>query len=69
MERETAKPGRFERVSPDTEQQAKLADIRALFEELEIELVSRVPEGRYRSLYLTALEEAAMWASKAVTHG
>lgn len=28
-----------------------------------------VPEGRYRSLAYTALEESAMWMNKAITHG
>lgn len=28
-----------------------------------------LPECRYKSLALTALEEASMWATKAVTHG
>ena len=27
-----------------------------------------LPEGRYKSLCLTELENAAMWASKSITH-
>lgn len=28
----------------------------------------RLPEGRYKSLCMTALEEAQMWANKSITH-
>lgn len=40
----------------------KTSDLARTYNEL-------LPEGRYKSLALTALEEASMWATKAVTHG
>lgn len=40
--------------------------VREAFAELDDKMLAVLPAGRYRSLVLTALEEAAMWANKAV---
>lgn len=52
-----------------TEDQQQLSDIiRAEFVTLAGTLSVSLPEGRNKSLVFTKLEEAAMWAQKAVAH-
>ncbi len=41
-------------------------DVREVFGQAAMALNGIVPEGRYKSLLFTALEETAMWANKAV---
>lgn len=60
---------RFEAVEVvDETSKLDIADIREAFAGLAGELKGLTPTGRYQSLALTALEEAAMWAIKSVTH-
>jgi hypothetical protein len=41
-------------------------DVKAAFEEVEVQ-ISRIKDGRYKSLAMTALEESCMWAIKELT--
>ena len=40
----------------------------SLFEAIEDDMIALVPEGRYRSIAMTKLEEAAMFVNKAIAH-
>lgn len=62
------KPSRFRpRYRQLTDDEKALHDeIKAKAADLE-ELFERVPEGRYRSLGLTSLEESVMWTVKQLT--
>jgi hypothetical protein len=63
-------PGRFEHVDTlTTEQRDEMTQLRSQFASIENEIVMGLIDCRERSLALTALEEAAMWAMKAITHG
>lgn len=42
------------------------SEVRQLFRDLERSLDELLPDGRHKSLVITKLEEAAMWANKAV---
>ena len=48
-------------------QRVVLENLVRRFESLEAYINKEVPEGRRRSLVITKLEEAAMWAAKAVS--
>lgn len=63
-----ATPGRFDRVKPSEFQQGNIDDVRHIFVEAERELIRRIPKGRYASIVMTKLEEACMFATKAITH-
>jgi len=41
-------------------------DIKAAYGAVEL-LINQIPEGRYRSLAMTALEQSCMWAIKELT--
>ena len=62
-----AKP--FEQVVPNEKQHKALAIFRTAFAGVYADVINHVPDCRERSIALTKIEEAAMWASKAVTHG
>ena len=51
----------------DYHQRVVIANLVRRFEEIEAYINQEVPEGRRRSLAITKLEEAAMWAAKAVS--
>jgi hypothetical protein len=60
-------PTTFEYLKPTDEQIDTLTILRANFKRTADLIESVIPEGRYRRLAITALEEAAMWANKGVT--
>jgi hypothetical protein len=64
-----AKAGTFARVELDAEQVERSEAIRLAYAGLEQLLLVGIEPGRRRSLALTALEESAMWAQKAIAHG
>lgn len=47
----------------------KVNEVRDLFIAFEKSLTDLLPDGRRKAIVETTLEEAAMWASKALTHG
>lgn len=47
---------------------ADMEKIRAQCKYLASDILNSAPEGRERSLALTNLEQAAMWANKAISH-
>ncbi len=59
---------RFSSKPASKDQQLAMKEIRSAFQTLEAEVECQCPSGRYKALAFTALEEAAMWANKAVTH-
>lgn len=62
----TEEANRF-RYHPATETTARFHDAtRTLVRELAEDLTSIVPDGRHRSLMLTALQEAMMWANAGI---
>jgi hypothetical protein len=60
--------GRFQARAIEPEQSQRIVAIRAAFEAVETIVTRVLAAGRYRALVLTALEEACMWAVKAVSH-
>jgi hypothetical protein len=52
----------------DPEWAANLESVRNGFVHLADTIMTLTPEGRYKSLVLTKLEEAAMFATKAFSH-
>lgn len=44
----------------------KHAELRLLFKEFVEAIDERIPDGRYKSLMLTDLENASMWSHKAI---
>lgn len=63
------KPSRFRpqyRQLSDDDEKAHHDGIKATATALE-ELIEELPDGRYKSLALTALEESVMWAVKQLT--
>ena len=58
----------YSNPDPTLEQIEKLATIRVKSRTLYECFEKECPPGRYRALALTALEQAAMWANKAITH-
>ena len=57
----------FEYLKPSDAQIATMGELRQAFAELVQHIEDRIPESRYRSLAITELESAAMWANKAIT--
>lgn len=57
---------RFSYVRYDSQSQTAQNVIREKVEELEKLAESLLPNGRAKSLFLTALEEAYMWSGKAI---
>jgi hypothetical protein len=60
-------PTTFEYLKPTDAQLQAMEQMRACFRDIAEFLDSRLPQGRYKALVMTALEEAAMWANKSVT--
>ena len=56
----------FDNHKPDNYQVARIEEIREMFKQCNDIVLSNAPQGRYRSLAITALEESCMWAVKAV---
>lgn len=54
--------------NPADEQRAAVERVRGAFEALAQVIGEVVPDGRYRALVNTKLEEAAMFANKGITH-
>lgn len=54
--------------APDATQVAGIEATKQLFENVEAQLLT-LPSNRERSLALTKLEEASMWATKAIILG
>lgn len=61
----TQSADKFDYQSPSEEQLAKIAEIRAAFKGAR-ESFASLPASREASLALTNLEQALMWANKAV---
>jgi hypothetical protein len=58
---------RFKHHPPSTQEVADThIEVRRLLSELAGRIDSLVPDGREKSLAITKLEEAAMWANKAI---
>jgi hypothetical protein len=57
----------FEYLKPNADQQETMGVLRTNFAIVANVVDQLVPDGRYKSLAMTALEEAAMWANKGVT--
>lgn len=51
---------------PDVAQAATMEQLRQAYSALADAVEQQVPAGRYRSLALTALEQAAFWTNKAI---
>ena len=56
---------RFDSVKFDDLRSAKLVTLKNLYEDLENYADSKLIDGRPKSLFMTKLEEAYMWAGKA----
>jgi hypothetical protein len=54
-------------LKPSEEQLATMDTVRAVFADTLTLVDNLLPPGRYKSLAITAIEEAAMWANKAIT--
>jgi len=57
---------RFSYVRYDSVSTEKQEAFKAEFQKLESMAYEKLPDGRARSLFLTALEEAYMWTGKAI---
>jgi hypothetical protein len=54
-------------LKPSEQQLASMACVRETFANALKIIEDHVPDSRYKSLTVTALEEAAMWANKGIT--
>lgn len=59
---------RFDSKPVNDEQQFAISELRNQYKQLEVVIDAYCPPGRYKSLALTALEQAAIWSNKAITH-
>lgn len=55
-------------IKPSEDAITKMGSLRGEFTEMDAVIRVFTPPGRYQALALTALEEAAMWAMKAISH-
>jgi hypothetical protein len=71
MARDDDNPGMHETtfgfLTPTAKQRVVMDGVRQAFAELLHVVEENVPSGRYRSLSVTALEQASMWAMKGIT--
>jgi hypothetical protein len=58
----------FDALPMSDAQLANLASVREDFRTLGLALYNKLPEGRYKAMVKTKLEEAAMLATKAISH-
>lgn len=58
----------FRPMAVNAAQSADMNEVRGSFESCAMYVERFVPEGRYRALAMTALEQASMWAIKGITH-
>lgn len=63
------RPPNFGHVEVSPQQAHEIAVATAAFRRYADTLDALLPSGRHRALCFTALEEAAMWATKAISHG
>lgn len=61
-------PSIFESVTLSDAQKIQIDMIRHCFKVLYLNLNALLDNGRYKSLAMTSIEEACMWAVKSVTH-
>lgn len=59
---------KFDYVTPTLDQVMAMDYVREAFKSLESSINEHVPDGRYKALVFTKLEEAAMFAHKGVSH-
>lgn len=57
---------RFKHVDPDTSQQRRHAQVEAIFTSAASAVNDMCMDSREKSLAITKIEEAAMWANKAI---
>jgi hypothetical protein len=63
-------PFTYIRITDTESAKAKEMDrVRREFYRMHQDITANVPEGRYRSLALTALEEASLWAQRGLALG
>jgi hypothetical protein len=62
----TMHPSTFQYLQPSPKQIETMTALRKAFERLQFELEALVPDGRYKSLAVTKLEECAMHANKGI---
>ncbi len=60
-------PSTMQYLKPSDEQLLAMACVRETFANALQILEDHLPDGRYKALTITALEESAMWANKAIT--
>lgn len=63
------KPWTYYFVRREPKDFSTFVDVGGKFNDLAAYMSVTLPDGRYKSLVLTCLEQAAMWASKSFTHG
>ena len=61
-------PISFESVKASDEQLVLMAELKAALY-LVTHVLEKLPNSRFRSVAETNIEQAAMWANKAITHG
>ena len=60
----------FRYHAPDDSQRRTFEDIREMLTEVAVGVAALTPDSRERSLFLTTMENAQMWANKSVAiHG
>jgi hypothetical protein len=57
----------FQYLKPSPQQIAEMSAVRVGFEAIYATIDAFVPEGRYKAMAISKLEEAAMFANKGVT--
>lgn len=60
-------PSTMQYLKPSEEQIKAMAEARVVFTDAMTKLDAIMPAGRYKSLTMTSLEQAAMWANKGIT--
>jgi hypothetical protein len=60
-------PSTFEYLKPSEDQIERMALMRQAYAKMMHMVTVTIPDGRYKALAITSLEESAMWANKGVT--